>query len=116
MGGNQNCGNNDPFAKIKFTMIHFASTADPEAYFDWELAVEQNFNSHLVPPEHRVRLATGEFTSFALFWWNDLCNAPNNANVIPLNLECFKTMNEISLCTSLLSISFVFKIANLKTW
>ena len=34
MGGNQNCGNNDPFAKVKFTMIPFAGTADPEAYLD----------------------------------------------------------------------------------
>ena len=81
MGGNQNRGNNDPFAKVKFTMIPFAGTADPEAYLDWELAVEQKFNSHLVPPEHRVRLATSEFTSFALFWWNYLCNAGNAAAV-----------------------------------
>jgi hypothetical protein len=36
----------------------------------------------LVPPKHRVRLATSEFTSFALFWRNDLCTAPNNANAI----------------------------------
>ena len=40
MGGNQNRGNNDPFAKEKFNMLSFASTADPEAYLDWELAVE----------------------------------------------------------------------------
>ena len=37
MGGNQNRGNNDPFAKAKFTMIPFAGTANPEAYLDWEL-------------------------------------------------------------------------------
>ena len=60
-------------------MIPYAGTADPEAYLDWELAVEQKFNSHLVPAEHRVRLATSEFTSFALFWWNDICNASNAA-------------------------------------
>ena len=41
MGGNQNRGNNDPFAKAKFTMIPFAGTADPEAYLDWELGVEK---------------------------------------------------------------------------
>jgi len=40
MGGNQNRGNNDPFAKTKFTMIPFAGTADPEAYFDWKLSIE----------------------------------------------------------------------------
>src|SRR6185503_14976523 len=41
------------FAKTKFIMIPFAGTADLEAYLDWKLAVEQNFNSHLVPAEHR---------------------------------------------------------------
>jgi len=73
MGGNHNRGNNDSFAKTKFSMIPFASTTDPEAYLDWKLTVEQKFNSHLFPTENRVRLASSEFTSFALFWWNDLC-------------------------------------------
>ena len=40
MGGNYNRGNNDSFAKTKFTMIPFAGTADPEAYLDWELTIE----------------------------------------------------------------------------
>jgi hypothetical protein len=73
MEGNHNHGHNDPFAKTKFTMIPFAGNADPDAYLDWELAVEQKFNSHLVPAKHRVRLATSEFTGFAIFWRNDLC-------------------------------------------
>ena len=34
MGGNHNRGNNDFFAKTKFTMILFAGTTDPEAYLD----------------------------------------------------------------------------------
>jgi hypothetical protein len=38
--GNHNHGNNDPFAKTKFTMIPFVSNADPEAYLDWEHAIE----------------------------------------------------------------------------
>jgi hypothetical protein len=77
-----------PFAKTKFTMIPFTVNADPEAYLDWELAVEQKFNSHLVPAEHRVRLATSEFTGFALFWWNDLCTMPNN--VVPQTWNALK--------------------------
>jgi hypothetical protein len=84
IGGNHNRGNNDPFAKTKFTMIPSAGTTDPEAYLDWELAIEQKFNSHLVPAEHRVRLVTSEFTSFALFWWN------NNANAIPQTWNALK--------------------------
>jgi hypothetical protein len=66
MGGN-NHGNNDPFTKIKFSLPPFAGNVDPEAYLDWELAVQQKFDSHNVSAEHRVRLATSEFTNFALF-------------------------------------------------
>ena len=61
-------------------MLPFAGSADPEVYFDWKLAVEQKFNSHLILEEHRVRLATSEFTGFALFWWNDIYN-DRNANI-----------------------------------
>jgi len=57
MGGNKH-GNNDPFAKNKFSLPPFAGNVDPEAYLDWELAVQQKFDSHNVPTEHRVRLAT----------------------------------------------------------
>ena len=43
--------------------------------------VDKKFISHQVPKEYRVRLATSEFTSFALFRWNDICNNVNaNAN------------------------------------
>ena len=37
--GDNNHGNNDPFAKIKFILPPFASNVDPEAYLDWELTV-----------------------------------------------------------------------------
>jgi hypothetical protein len=67
MKGN-NHDNNDPFVKIKFSLPPFASNIDPEAYLDWELAIQQKFDSHNVPVEHRVRLATSEFTNFTLFW------------------------------------------------
>ena len=88
MGGN-NHGNNDPFAKIKFSLPPFAGNVDPEAYLDWELAVQQKFDSHNVPAEHRVRLATTEFTNFALFWWSDLCNT-NNAAAVPQTWNALK--------------------------
>jgi len=48
MGGN-NHGNNDTFAKIKFSLPPFAGNVDPEAYLDWELALQQKFDSHNVP-------------------------------------------------------------------
>ena len=89
MGGN-NQGNNDLFSKTKFKIPPFSGSADPEAYLDWEMAVDkkfssvdQKFSSHQVPEEYRVRLATSEFTSFALFWWNDICNNANANAQIP---------------------------------
>ena len=58
---------------------------DAEAYLDWEMTVEQKFNSHLVPEQHRVRQATSEFKDFAIIWWNELVNtraAPQTWNVL----------------------------------
>jgi hypothetical protein len=78
MGGNHNhhnqhyvC-NDDPFAKVKFSIPPFNGSYDAEAYLDWEMTVEQKFSSHLIPEQHRVRQATSEFKDFALIWWNEL--------------------------------------------
>ena len=70
MGGNNE--NHDPFAKIKFTIPVFYGAYDAEVYLDWEMTVEQKFNSHLVPDAHQVRQATSEFKDFAIIWWNEL--------------------------------------------
>jgi len=80
MGGNNNRpppnhDNNDPFAKVKFSILAFYGAYDAEAYLDWEMTVEQKFNSHLVPEIHRVRQATSEFNDFAIIWWNELVNS-----------------------------------------
>jgi hypothetical protein len=78
MGGNQNhhnqhyVRNDDPFAKVKFSIPPFNGLYDAEAYLDWEMTVEQKFSSQLVPEQHRVRQATSEFKDFALIWWNEL--------------------------------------------
>jgi hypothetical protein len=78
MGGNPNhlnqhyVRNHDPYAKMKFSIPPFNGSYDAEAYFDWEMTVEQKFSSHLVPEQHRVRQATSEFKIFALIWWNEL--------------------------------------------
>jgi hypothetical protein len=78
MGGNQNhhnqhyVHNNNPFAKVKFSIPPFNCSYDVEAYLDWEMTVEQKFSFHLVPEQHRVRQATSEFKYFALIWWNEL--------------------------------------------
>ena len=51
----------------KFTIPSFVGFYDGEKYFDWEIAVEQEFNSHLVPEIHRVKHGTSEFKYFAQF-------------------------------------------------
>ena len=71
MEGN-NHARDDPFAKVKFSIPSFAGAYDADAYLDWEMQVEQKFNSHLVLEIHRVRQATSEFKDFALIWWTEL--------------------------------------------
>ena len=69
MGGHRTrCtyGNDDPYAKIKFTIPSFYGRYDAEEYLDWEMIVEQKFASHLVPEQHRVRQATSKFKNFAI--------------------------------------------------
>ena len=52
---------NDPYVKIKFFIPPFIGSYDAEAYLNREMTVEQNFNSHLVHKQHRVRQATSGF-------------------------------------------------------
>jgi hypothetical protein len=64
--------NDDPFAKVKFTIPPFYGLYDVEAYLDWEMIVDNKFSFHLVPEQHRVRQATSEFKDFTIIWWNEL--------------------------------------------
>jgi hypothetical protein len=72
MGGNPNhhnqhyVRNDDPFAKVKFSIPPFNGSYDADAYLDWGMTIEQKFSSHLVPEQHCVRQATSEFKDFAL--------------------------------------------------
>jgi hypothetical protein len=75
MGGphqQNHCIPNDPYAKIKFSIPSFSGYYDAEGYLDWEMMIEQNFSSHLVPEQHRVQQAMSEFKDFAIIWWNGL--------------------------------------------
>ena len=49
----------------KLIIPSYSGFYDGEEYFDWEMAVKQEFNSHLVPEIHKVKLATSEFKDFA---------------------------------------------------
>jgi hypothetical protein len=65
-------GNDNPFAKVKFSIPSYYGLYDAEAYLDWEMIVDNKFSSHLVPEQHCVRQATSEFRDFAIIWWNEL--------------------------------------------
>lgn len=65
----------DPYAKVKFTIPSFSGNYDADGYLDWEMTVEQKFNAHLVPEQHRVRQASSEFKDFAIIWWTGLVAA-----------------------------------------
>jgi hypothetical protein len=49
----------------KFTIPSFVGSYDGEAYLDWEITVEHEFNSHLVHEINKVKLATSGFKDFA---------------------------------------------------
>jgi hypothetical protein len=92
--GRRHCYNheidNDPYAKIKFSIPLFIGSYDAEAYLDREMMVEQKFNSHLVPEHHRVRQATSEFKDVATIWWNELVNtraAPYTWNALKEEMQ-----------------------------
>jgi hypothetical protein len=70
--GNRNRVPDDPYAKIKFTILSFLGHYEAEGYLDWEMTVEEKFSTHLVPEQHRVRQATSEFKDFAIIWWTGL--------------------------------------------
>jgi hypothetical protein len=84
MGGNRT--NDDPFAKLKFTIPSFPGKYDVEEYLDWEMLVEQKFAAHLVHERYKVRQATSEFKDFALIWWASL--SQNLIHGRTLNLAC----------------------------
>ena len=51
-------GGNDQGVRGNFTIPSYSGSYDGEKYIDWEMTVEQVFNSHLVPEIHRVPQAT----------------------------------------------------------
>jgi hypothetical protein len=53
----------------KFIIPSFVGSYDGDAYLDWEMTVEQEFNSHLVHEIHKVKLATSGFKNFSQIWW-----------------------------------------------
>jgi hypothetical protein len=72
--------------RSNFTIPSYFGSYDGEKYLNWELVVEQVFNSRIVPEIHRVQQATSEFKDFASIWWYGL----NATNALPNTWEHLK--------------------------
>ena len=57
---------------VKLTIPPFRGKSDPEAYLEWELKIEHVFSCHTYEEAQKVKLATAEFSDYALVWWNKL--------------------------------------------
>ena len=73
VGFAQHVAVDDGIGRIKISIPSFNGKAEPEEYLDWEMRVEQIFDSHHYTEYKKIRLATIEFTGYALVWWNQLC-------------------------------------------
>jgi hypothetical protein len=62
---------NDGLGRIKLTIPEFSGRSDPEKYLEWEMRVNQIFDGHNYSEEKKVRVASMEFTEYALIWWDN---------------------------------------------
>ena len=65
----------DGIGKFKLAIPSFNGKTGPDDYLEWEMRVDQIFDSHRYTEEKKVRYASIEFTGYALIWWNQLCRA-----------------------------------------
>ena len=61
----------DAKAKLPSVKIpSFNGDSDPNVYLDWEAKCEQIFDLHEILDEHKYKLATLEFSDYAMKWWH----------------------------------------------
>ena len=61
--------------RVKISIPAFSGKGEPEDYLDWEMRVDQIFDSHRYTEEKKMQLAAIEFTGYALLWWNQICRS-----------------------------------------
>ena len=61
---------NGDLRSIKLKIPAFQGRNDPELYLEWEKKVELVFECHNYSEEKKVKLATVEFTDYAIVWWD----------------------------------------------
>ncbi|KAF7835140.1 Transposon Ty3-G Gag-Pol polyprotein [Senna tora] len=60
----------EPDPKIKYPT--FKGNTNPDLYLDWEMKFEQIFRMNDWSEEKKVKLASFQFSDFAIVWWEDL--------------------------------------------
>lgn len=70
-GGGDGQEDND-LGKIKITMPVFTGRADPKVYLEWEMHVSQIFDNHNYSEQKKIRVASIEFTKYAIIWQDQL--------------------------------------------
>ena len=70
--GGEAAREDDGIRRIKITVPEFSGRSDPEKYLEWEMRVNQIFDNHNYSEEKKVRIASSEFTEYALVWWDNL--------------------------------------------
>ncbi|XP_016667562.1 uncharacterized protein [Gossypium hirsutum] len=62
----------DDLKSIKLSIPPFQGRSNPEAYLEWEKKIELIFECHNYSEAKKVKLATIEFTDYAMIWWDQL--------------------------------------------
>ncbi|KAH9780700.1 hypothetical protein KPL71_008176 [Citrus sinensis] len=70
---------------IKLKIPYFQGKNDPEAYLEWEKKVELVFDCHNYSEEKKVKLATVQFTDYAITWWDQLVLSRRRNRERPIN-------------------------------
>ncbi|XP_071902760.1 uncharacterized protein [Coffea arabica] len=72
----------DALKEVKIKIPTFQGTSDPAVYLEWEQRIEMVFECQYYTEEQKVKLATFEFTDYAMVWWDQertsrrRCRAP----------------------------------------
>ena len=62
----------DALKGLKIKIPTFQGRSDPEAYSEWEVRIEMVFDCYDYSEEQKVKIATVEFTDYALVWWDQV--------------------------------------------
>ena len=69
---------------IKMKIPSFNGKADVDAYLEWECKVEIVFNCQVYSEDKKVKLATLEFSDYALIWWDELVKSRRWNGELPI--------------------------------